>query len=234
MKSVWAVLTSFYASSIGKKIIVAVTGLGLLLFLAGHLVGNLLIYAGAHAINDYAYWLKNFGHGAGIWIARAGLLGMVVAHIVTTIALVRQNRAARPSRYAYEGTVQASKASRTMMWTGTIILVFIVYHVMHFTLGVGNDYYSNQTYHLEGGHHNVYKMVIDGFSVWYVSAFYIFAMALLCSHLSHGFSSVFQTLGLRTEKTWPIIRASGFAYAAVIFFGNISIPISIMVGIVKY
>ncbi|MEM0896765.1 MAG: succinate dehydrogenase cytochrome b subunit [Verrucomicrobiota bacterium] len=234
MKSVWTVLTSFYASSIGKKIIVAVTGLGLLLFLAGHLAGNLLIYAGEHAINEYAVWLKGFGHGVGIWAARFGLLAMIVAHIATTIALVRQNRAARPQRYAHESTVQASGSSRIMIWSGIIILVFVVYHVMHFTLGVGNEYYSNSTYKMEDGHHNVYKMVIDGFSVWYVSAFYIFAMALLCSHLSHGFSSVFQTLGLRTERTWPIIQTSGLLYAAIIFFGNISIPISIMAGIVKY
>ncbi len=237
MKSVWNVLTSFYASSIGKKIIVAVSGLLLLLFLLGHLIGNLLIYAGPHAINEYAVWLHELGHGAVLWIARFGLLALLVAHVVTTVALVRQNRAARPQRYAHEQTVQASGSSRLMIWSGIIILAFVVYHLMHFTLGIGNEYYAGGYEIQDGphsGHHDVYKMVIDGFSVWYVSAFYIFAMALLCSHLSHGFSSVFQTLGLRTEQTWPIIRGAGLLYAAVIFLGNISIPISIMTGIVKY
>ena len=233
MKSVWNVLTNFYGSSIGKKIIVAVSGLFLLLFLLAHLIGNLLIYAGQEAINEYAVWLKELGHGSMIWIARFGLLALIVAHVVTTIALVRQNKAARPQRYAHEATVQASGSSRIMIWSGIIILVFVVYHIMHFTLGIGNEYYAGG-YEMSDGHHDVYKMVIDGFSVWYVSAFYIFSMALLCSHLSHGFSSVFQTLGLRTERTWPIIRGAGLIYAAVIFFGNISIPISVMTGFVKY
>lgn len=233
MKSAWTVLTSYYASSIGKKIIVAVSGLILLLFLAGHLVGNLLIFLGAHAINDYAVWLHELGHGAGIWVARAVLLTMLVAHVVTTISLVRQNRAARGERYQHEATIQASGSSRIMVWSGIIILVFVVYHIMHFTLGIGNEYYAGG-YNTEDGHHDVYRMVIDGFSVWYVSAFYIFAMALLCSHLSHGFASVFQTLGCNSERTRPIIRGAGLLYAGVIFFGNISIPIAVMAGLVKY
>ena len=198
------------------------------------MTGNLLIYFGPDAINEYGVWLRELGHGSMIWIARFGLLVCFVGHVLTTILLVRQNRAARGEiRYQHEATIQASNASRTMIISGIIILAFLIYHLMHFTLGIGNEYYAGG-YNLPDGHHDVYRMVIDGFSVWYVSAFYIFAMALLCSHLSHGFSSIFQTLGLRTERTWPIIRGAGLIYAAVIFFGNISIPISVMAGIVKY
>ncbi len=235
MKFLWKSLVAFYASSIGKKLIVAITGIALLLFLAGHMTGNLLIYFGPDAINEYGVWLRELGHGSMIWIARFGLLVCFVGHVLTTILLVRQNRAARGEiRYQHEATIQASNASRTMIISGIIILAFLIYHLMHFTFGVANEYYTaGGPYELANGHHNVYKMVVDGFSWVPASIFYIVSMALLCFHLSHGFASVFQTLGLRTDRSWPLITAVGKLYAAAIFIGNVSIPLSILTGIVS-
>ena len=224
-------LQRFYASSIGKKLIVAVTGAMLLLFVLGHMLGNLLVYQGEDAINSYAAWLKGAAHGWGVWAARFGLLGAFVVHIVATIHLTVQNREARSDRYAHESTVQAPLASRIMIISGTIILCFVIYHLMHFTLGVANDYLS---YHDSQGRHDVHRMVIEGFSWWPASLFYIFSVALLCHHLSHGFSSVFQTLGLRTERSWPAITLLGKAYAAVILIGNCSIPIAVLTGILHH
>jgi len=225
---------AFFASSIGKKWVVALTGIVLMLFLVGHLTGNLLIFLGPDAINDYAVFLHGLAHGAGIWIARIVLLACVVAHVTATLQLVRANRAAREVRYLHEATVQASRASRTMAASGLVILAFVIYHILHFTVGLNNEYYvENGPYYLPNGHHDVYKMVVDGFSNLFVSGFYILAIGLLCLHLSHGFSSVFQTLGLRTERSWPAILRAGHLFAAVLFLGNISIPLSVLFGFVS-
>lgn len=233
MRKVWESARRFYASSIGKKIIVALTGLALLGFIFGHMVGNLLVFQGPDALNSYAHFLKTAGHGNLVWLARGGLLAAFVVHIIATIQLTVQNREARVEAYAKVATVQASRASRTMIVSGLIILCFVVYHLLHFTFGLANDYLSYKE--VIDGHprQDVYRMVVEGFSWWPASAFYIFAMGLLCFHLSHGFASVFQTLGLRTKKTWPVIRGAGYIYAAVIFLGNCSIPLSILTGLVS-
>jgi succinate dehydrogenase / fumarate reductase cytochrome b subunit len=225
MSAVLETLTRFYASSIGKKILVALTGLGLVVFLFGHMLGNLLIYVGPDAINAYALKLKSMG--PLLWAARLGLLAMVALHVVATIQLTRQNREARPGGYGHEKTQVASKASRIMIWSGLTILAFVIYHILHFTVHAGNDYGSYMTM-LDGKEvHDVYKMVIDGFSWAPASIFYLISMALLCNHLSHGVSSLFQTLGLATNQTWPLFQALGYGYAALIMVGNCSIPISI-------
>lgn len=222
----------FYASSIGKKLLVALTGIVLLLFVFGHLAGNLLIYLGRGALNDYAEFLADFLHGTGIWFARVGLLAAFVIHIVTTIHLARQNRAAREARYVREGTVQASKASLTMVITGTVILLFVIFHILHFTILPGPDdvgYYEVTADYLR---HDVYGMTVRGFQNPFISIFYIVSMAFLCFHLSHGVASVFQTLGWRTEKTAPLIRYFGLGYACFIFLGNISIPLAVLLGFI--
>ena len=233
MKSHLGPVVAFYASSIGKKIIVAVTGIALLGFLFGHMVGNLKIFFGADKLNSYAAWLHSMP--VLLWAARLGLLGAFVLHIVTTIALVVQNRAARDERYECQKTVQAPGSSRIMAISGVIILSFVIFHILHFTIGVASGYYDpNGEFYDANGRHDVYKMVVHSFSQFpAISLFYIFSMALLCSHLSHGVASVFQTLGLRTERSWPLIRALGYGYAALIFFGNISIPIAAMAGWIK-
>lgn len=233
MNSLLTSVTAFYRSSIGKKIIVAATGVAMLLFLAGHLVGNLLVFKGPEALNSYAKWLHSLG--GLLWVARIGLLVAIVLHVVATIQLVRANRAARPVAYGCDSTRRASKASRTMIVSGLIILLFVVYHLMHFTWGTLNGYYdsSNARYFLPNGDHNVYNMVIDGFKWIPASLFYIVAMGLLCLHLSHGFSSSLQTLGVTTPRTRTAIDLAGKGYALFIFLGNISIPLAIMVGLKK-
>lgn len=226
---------SFYASSIGKKVLVALTGIVLLVFVFVHMAGNLLVFLGPDAINEYGAWLQGTMHGFGVWFARIGLLAAFVIHVVTTIHLVRQNREARQERYAHQTWPASSTASRTMIISGIIILVFVIYHLLHFTIaptpGPGDPGYYEAVD--DGVRHDVYHMVVTGFSNWFVSAFYIFSMALLCLHLSHGFSSVFQTLGFRTVKSWPIIRSTGHAFALLIFVGNSSIPFAILFGFLE-
>jgi succinate dehydrogenase / fumarate reductase cytochrome b subunit len=224
-------LINFFTSSIGRKVLVALTGLVLVLFVLGHMIGNLLIFAGRDAINAYGEFLKTVGHGMGLWVARIGLLTAVAIHIVLTIQLTAENRTAR-SRYGHPATIQAPRSSLIMIWSGITILAFIIYHLMHFTLRVGNDYGTYMA-NLDGKEvHDVYRMVIAGFSWVPASLFYIVAMGLLCSHLSHGVGSMFQTIGWSTERTRPWFRLLALGYAALIFVGNCSIPLAVMMGYV--
>jgi len=223
-------LATYWNSSIGKKTIVAVTGLFLILFLAGHLAGNLVVFLGPDAFNAYADMLHHMLHGAGIWVFRIVLLVMLGAHVIATIQLTRLNRAARQA-YQFQGTIQASRSSRMMILSGLTILAFFVYHILHFTVRAGNQYDDPALYSylLDGRQvHHAWKMVVDGFSVWYVSAFYVVAMTLLCSHLMHGFASVFQTLGLRSKKSAGLLGQLSVAYSLVIWVGFVSIPAAIL------
>ncbi len=218
-----------WKSSIGRKFVVALTGLVLVLFLAGHLAGNLLVFAGREAFNDYAEFLHGMLHGTGIWIARAGLLAAVVLHVAATISLTRQNKAARQP-YEHQATIQTSKSARIMIWSGLTILAFVIYHLLHFTVRVT---FPAERYidHNALGHErfDAWKMVIDGFSNPLVVLFYLVAMTLLCSHLSHGVGSMFQTLGLRSKKSAPLITGISKGYALLIWLGFISIPLAILV-----
>jgi len=231
MNALTRAILSFWDSSIGKKILVAVTGIALLLFLPGHMIGNLLLFAGKDAINEYALWLHNLGHGGAVWIARIGLLAALVVHVLLTIQLTARNRAVR-QKYSHPATNRASRSSRMMIWSGLTILAFIIYHISHFTVRIGNDY--NGTAYLtslpshEGDVHNVHKMIIDGFSHTGNTVFYMIAITILCSHLSHGFASVFQTLGLRSRKSDLLIARAGWAYALLIWVGFLSIPVAVL------
>jgi succinate dehydrogenase / fumarate reductase, cytochrome b subunit len=236
MNAITRCLDTYWSSSIGKKWIVALTGLALVLFLGGHMTGNLLVFMGREAFNDYAEFLHHILHGAGIWVARIGLLAAIVLHVAATISLTRQNKAARKP-YEYQNTIQASGSSRIMIWSGLTILAFVIYHLMHFTVRVGNEY-NNPSLYTDAVHlaatgkirHDAWKMVIDGFSVWYVVVFYIIAMTLLCSHLSHGVGAIFQTLGLRSKKSASAIDLISKAYTAAIWIGFVSIPVAILFG----
>lgn len=233
MPSLVQSLIRFYNSSIGKKIIVAVTGLAMIGFLAGHLLGNLLVFSGPDALNGYARKLHDLG--PLLYVVRGGLLAIVALHIVCTVQLVRINRAARPRKYAVDTVRQASKSSRIMIWSGLTILSFIIYHLAHFTWALGNEYRNPAVarYWVEPGVHNVYNMVVDGFRVWYVSLFYIISLLLLTSHLSHGFASVFQTLGLATLRTRRPIAVAANLFAWGWFLGNLTIPVAVLFGLVS-
>ncbi len=211
----------FWHSSIGKKIVVALTGAFLVVFLAGHLVGNLLIFQSSEAFNHYADFLHTMLHGWGIWLFRATMLVSLVLHIIATIQLTASNRIARPARYQKDATMVASRSSRMMIWSGLTILVFFVFHILHYTVRVQADLKQLANFHQN------WAMTVAGFQSIPVVLFYILAMGLLCSHLSHGVGSIFQTLGLRTKKTAFGIQIFSKAYAVVLFFGFISIPVSI-------
>ena len=214
---------AFWKSSIGRKLVVALTGAGLVFFLIGHLTGNLLVFAGPTAFNDYAEFLHNLGHGQAIWVARLGLLAMIGLHIWGTISLTIENRKATVP-YENGATVQASKSSRLMIWSGTTVLLFIVFHLLQYTARVTDDV----LYQLGKGN-DVYAMVIKGFQNPLVTIFYLVALACLFSHLSHGIGSIFQTLGLRRRKTRALIDKGSTAFSALLFIGFASIPIAILV-----
>ncbi len=217
-------LVKFWNSSIGKKLIVAVTGAFLAMFLAGHLIGNLLIFQGSHAFNSYADFLHTMIHGWGIWLFRLTMLGALALHIITTDQLVKQNREARPSLYEADATMVASKSSRTMIWSGLTILAFFIFHIFHYTVRVSGDLKSLADFHQN------WAMTVKGFQNPLTVMFYVIAMALLCSHISHGVGSLFQTLGLRSKKTAGIISLISKGYAIVLFLGFSSIPVAIQFG----
>lgn len=217
---------TLFTSSIGRKIIMAVTGLALLGFVIGHMLGNLQIFLGQDQLNAYA--AKLHGMPALLWTARIGLLVLVGLHIWAAVVLTMENRRARPAAYQQKGTIQASYASLTMRWSGVIVLAFIIYHLMHFTAKVTHPEYGDMVDAL--GRADVYGMVIAGFSSFWVSAFYIVAMFLLAMHLSHGISSMLQTVGLRNSGTRGMIGSISWLFAAVIFVGNTSIPLAVLLG----
>jgi len=222
-------LVQFYNSSVGKKYIVALSGLALIGFVIIHMLGNFTLYLGPDAINGYAEKLKSTG--PLLWVFRFGLLAVFLLHVVNTIQLARMNRAARPDRYVKRSKIRASTASLTMVISGTIIGAFVIYHLLHFTAGVTNPEYLKMM--TPDGKHDVYAMVVTAFSKPLVSFFYIFAMALLCMHLAHGFESVFQSMGLRNRMVSPWLQKMSYALAAIIFIGNSSMPLAVLMGFIR-
>ncbi len=218
------ILIRAYRSSLGKKYVMAITGLALFLFVIAHMAGNLQIYLERDAINTYAEFLKS--KPGLLWSARIALLVLAIMHITAALQLVSENKDARPVKYAEGKPTGASLASRTIFVSGLVIFAFIIYHLMHFTFGVTNP--SFMSLKDSQGRHDVYQMMITGFSDPLVSAFYIISMALLCMHLSHGVSSMFQSLGIRNKSNLHAIHMAARLAAIVIFIGNVSIPIAVM------
>lgn len=220
---------NFYQSSIGKKYVMAITGFGLFLFVIVHMLGNLQIFLGQDVLNAYAEFLKS--KPELLWTARIGLLILVVLHVTAAIQLALANRAARPVGYAENRVVGASFATQTILFSGIIILAFIIYHLSHFTIGLTNpDYLELRDVY---GRHDVYRMMIEGFSNVGASIFYIVSMGLLCLHLTHGVSSLFQSLGLRRKAYFRAIDSFAKISAIAIFLGNCFIPIAVMTKLVK-
>jgi len=238
-------LCSFLKSTIGRKILMALSGLALVLFTLGHVLGNLQIYLGAHFINEYAYHLHSLP-GVVMWGVRLSLLGIIGVHIWAAVSLTLDNRRARPEAYAAKANVQKSFASGAMRWSGVILGLFIIFHIFHFTVrNVPGSEYEEQIADValvKHGHDvyngaekvmvfNVNDMMVAGFQVWWVSAFYIIAMALLSIHLSHGVSSMFQSMGLRNELWRKRLDRFAVAYAVVVFLGFASIPAGVLAGV---
>ena len=211
----------FWNSTVGKKTVMAVTGAIGLGYLIAHVMGNLLVFRGAAKIDAYAGFLKsNLGL---LWAARAILLIAVIAHIVAAYQLARMSQKSRPIAYKRWRGVGSDFASRTMRWTGPIVGLFIVYHLLHFTLGtVHPDFHEGQVYH----------NITSGFHVWYVSAFYIVAMLALFGHLYHGAWGMFQSVGLNHPKYNRLVRTLATIITVVVVVGFIAIPVAVLLGLI--
>ena len=227
-------VAAFTNSSIGKKWIVAITGLSLVGFVIVHMLGNLQIlwpnHGGMEHINSYAQHLHDLS--PLLWLARIVLLVFFFAHIYYTIKLARENRAARPQKYARPARIVASVPVLTMIISGLILLGFILFHLAHFTFKWVKPEY--QTYYDAAGRPDVYHMVVIGFSSWLISGFYILSMFLLCMHISHGFSSVFQTFGIRNKMLAPLLDKGSYVLGFILFAGNSAIPLAILFHIIRY
>lgn len=224
-------LKRIFCSSLGKKYIMAMSGCLLFLFVVAHLLGNLQIFLGPDMINRYGHFLQS--NPELIWPARIILLAMVALHIWAAVKLTIENRAARPVGYAQYEVVAATYASRTMFMSGLIILVFIIYHLLHFTVQVQQMNLTGENFidfHDPQQRHDIFRMMVVGFSNVWVSGFYLLGMALLCLHLSHGVSSMFQSLGWKNKAYGPFLDQFARIGAVAIFIGYSSIPVAILCG----
>ena len=212
----------FYQAAIGKKVMMAVTGVVLFGYLVGHLAGNMQVYLGQERMDNYAAFL----HATPVllWPVRALLLVSVVLHIVASIQLTRLKQEARPTGYVKKEAIASSYASRTMMWSGPIILVFVIYHILDLTTGAAG---TTQFRDLRA-----YENLIYSFRRIPVSAFYIFAMVLLGMHLYHGLWSMVQSVGFSHPRYTPAIKRAAAWVSILLVAGFISIPIAVLTGLV--
>jgi succinate dehydrogenase / fumarate reductase cytochrome b subunit len=224
-------IPNIFGTSLGKKYVMAITGLVMFLFVIGHLAGNLQIFLGPESINRYGHFLQT--NPELIWPARIILLLMLVLHIWAAIKVSAENKAARPVGYVAYQPVGSSYASRTMLMSGLIIFVFIIYHLLHFTVQTQYINFTGKSFATfvdPERRHDIFQMMVVGFSNIWVSAFYILGMALLCLHLSHGVSSMFQSIGWKNKAYGPLLDQLARVVAILIFIGYSSIPISILLG----
>jgi succinate dehydrogenase / fumarate reductase cytochrome b subunit len=225
--------TSRKIPSLVKKYLMAVTGLVMVVFVFAHLLGNLRVFVSPENFNQYAYFLHHILPAEILWLLRFTLLLSVGIHIWMAALLKLENKAARPRGYVTKKWIQASSASRYMTYSGGILLIYILFHLLHFTIQKIHPEFGQLTYSLgETLTQDVYAMIVYGFSsqFWYVSLFYIVSMALLCWHLSHGATSLFQTLGLRNERTRYWLNRFAWGYGIVVFIGFASIPSTVLLS----
>jgi len=229
------ICAKLYRSSLVKKFIMAATGVLLLGFVLGHLVGNLQIFLGPDALNRYGEFLH--ANVEILWPVRIGMITLVALHVLTAVRLYFENNAARPTGYAGSPAAPGSDvASRTMVLSGLMVAAFVIYHLLHYTADMravnlaGRDFSALLD---EKGRHDVYAMVVLGFEQPLVSGFYILALGLLCLHLSHGIYAVFQSLGIKVGFAPDLPKILARCLALVIFLGYISIPAAVLGGLGK-
>jgi succinate dehydrogenase / fumarate reductase, cytochrome b subunit len=215
-----AVAIRFYGSTIGKKAVMAVTGIILFGFLIAHMAGNLLFFGGPEKLNLYAEKLRETP--ALLWGVRLTLLVSVLLHIIASIQLVRLQHAARPVSYMKKQNVGSTYASRTMYWSGPIIAAFLIYHLMHLTWGTAGLPFEEL---------RPYENMIAGFSKPPVSVAYLIAIILLAMHLYHGLWSLFQSLGFSHPRYTPKIKLFAKAFTIVLVLGFASVPLAILAGV---
>lgn len=221
--------SDIFRSAVGKKAVMAVSGLLLFSFVLAHMIGNLKLYAGAEAMNAYGEFLRTVGypavpHSGLLWFLRILLLVAVVLHVWAAWELTQMAREARPREYAVKLKNHTSYASRTLRWGGVILLLFVIYHLLHLTWG---------TVHPSFQPGKPYENVVAGFKVWWVSLFYIAANLALGLHLYHGLWSLFQSLGWNHPRYNSWRRAFAQLFAAVVTLGNVSFPVAVMAGLVR-
>jgi succinate dehydrogenase / fumarate reductase cytochrome b subunit len=221
-------VASIWSSTIGKKAVMAVTGLVLVLFLLVHMLGNLKIFFGPSDFNGYAHWLRTIGEPVlpnawYLWIQRFVLVIAVILHGITAAQLSRRDKAARPTRYQHHQRWQASFATSTMRWGGIIIALFVVWHILDLTVGVVNP-------HFTAG--QPYQNVVADFEVWWINLIYIVALVALAFHIDHGVRSAARTLGVERPHRARAIRWAGAGLASGIGLGFIAVPVGVMTGVV--
>ncbi|MDX2193247.1 MAG: succinate dehydrogenase cytochrome b subunit [Gemmatimonadales bacterium] len=215
-------IVRFWDSSVGKKMVMAVTGVIGVLFTIGHMAGNLLVFQGAAKFDAYAHFLQSLG--GLLWVARGTLLAAVALHVVAAYQLTMRNRAARPVGYATREPQVSTLASRTLRWGGVLLLGFIVFHILHFTLG---------TVHPDFDRERAFRNVVIGFQQPLASLFYVAAMGALALHLFHGVWSSTRTLGVAPTTPMPLRRRVALALAIAVPLGFASIPLAVLLGLVK-
>ena len=215
---------AFLGSTVGRKVVMAVTGVVLVGFVFVHMIGNLQLYLGPESLNHYAVFLRTMLHGAGIWLFRAVMVTAVGLHAWSATTLTLDSWAARPQGYRLWKAKESTYASRTLRWGGVMLAMFVTYHILHFTVGSA---------HADFADGDVYHNVVAGFRVWYASAIYIAAMVMLGLHLDHGVWSLCQTLGLQHPRYKRLVRVASRAFAILIVLGNISFPIAVLTGVVR-
>ena len=228
-------LLDLYSTAVGKKYVMAISGIAMMGFVLFHMIGNLKMYMGAESLNHYAEFLKELLYpiapkGVVLWILRGGLITMLLLHLHAAWSLTRLNRFARAVKYQGPRDYQVAKfASRTMRWTGIIVLSYLIWHILDLTLGVVNTTGTNGEF-VKG---EVYQNVLNSLNRPVVAAFYVIANVLLGIHLFHGAWSIFQSLGWNNPRfnTWR--RGFATAFATIVVVGNVSFPIAVIAGIVK-
>lgn len=229
-------------STLTIKYLMGLTGLGLILFLILHMAGNLLVFKGAEALNAYGQWLRDLG--PALWVARIGLLALFILHVYLALKIRQRNTAARPQRYVVERTLQASTPSQYMLMTGVVILLFVVFHLAHYTFGlvhqVPSQKQGSEVVVMKNlldlrdakGRHDIYTMVVHACRQWWIVLAYVAAQLVLASHLAHGASSWFQSLGINHPRYNVWLWRLGILVAVVIAVGNISMPVAIWTGMI--
>jgi succinate dehydrogenase / fumarate reductase cytochrome b subunit len=231
-------LIDLYSTAVGKKYVMAVTGISMMGFVLFHMIGNLKMYQGAADLNHYAHFLQTLLYplapkGVVLWILRGGLITMFFLHLHAAWSLTRLNRQARPVKYQSTRDYQiANFASRTMRWSGIIVLSFIVWHLLDLTFGVTNAHVGTMV--MDNGEEikDVYGSVVYTFDRIPVALFYVIANILLGIHLFHGSWSIFQSMGWNNPRFNKWRRAFATGFAAVVVIGNVSFPVAAMAGIV--
>jgi len=220
---------AFWHTMIGKKVVMAVTGVVLIGFVIAHMVGNLKIFAGPNQINAYSRFLREvgfpaLGYGELLWLVRITLLICVALHITAALELSRMSWAARPLGYSEKRSLETTFASRMMRWGGVLLLIFVIFHLLHLTGGVVG-FAPGQYKHLAA-----YQNVVAAFAVWPIAIFYIVAMGALCLHLTHGIWSMLQTLGWSTARNVAALKALSLVIGILVFLGFTSVPVAVMAG----